>query len=124
MRRDIDISFRKHPLTGDLASKTGSAAIRQSIINIVRTNYYDRGFNVELGTNLDASMFENITVLTNRQIHDNISNAIRNFEPQVEVIDVEVIARDGSNEVDVRIYYSELNKATTESLTISLNRVR
>jgi phage baseplate assembly protein W len=111
-------------LTGDLASKTGSAAIRQSIINIVRTNYYDRGFNAELGTNLDASMFENITVLTNRQIHDNISNAIRNFEPQVEVIDVEVIARDGSNEVDVRIYYSELNKATTESLTISLNRVR
>lgn len=124
MRRDIDLSFKRHPLTGDLASKTGSSAIRQAMINIVRTNYYDRGFNVEVGTNLDASMFENITLTTGRQIHDNIKNSIRNFEPQVEVIDVEVFAKDTSNEISVTIYYTELNKATTESLAISLSRVR
>lgn len=124
MRRDIDLSFKKHPLTGDLASKTGSAAIRQSIINIVRTNYYDRGFNVDLGTNLDSSMFENITVITTRQIHDNISNSIRNFEPQVQLVDVEVIAEDGGNVVNVRIYYTELNKTSVETLSIDLSRVR
>lgn len=124
MRRDIDLSFKKHPLTGDLASKTGSAAIRQSIINIVRTNYYDRGFNVDLGTNLDSSMFENITVITTRQIHDNISNSIRNFEPQVQLVDVEVIAEDGGNAVNVRIYYTELNKTSVETLSIDLSRVR
>lgn len=124
MRRDIDLSFKKHPLTGDLASKTGSAAIRQSIINIVRTNYYDRGFNVDLGTNLDSSMFENITVITTRQIHDNISNSIRNFEPQVQLVDVEVIAEDNGNTVNVRIYYTELNKTSVETLAIDLSRVR
>lgn len=124
MRRDIDLSFKKHPLTGDLASKTGSAAIRQSIINIVRTNYYDRGFNVDLGTNLDSTMFENITVITTRQIHDNISNSIRNFEPQVQLVDVEVIAEDGGNAVNVRIYYTELNKTSVETLSIDLSRVR
>lgn len=124
MRRDIDLSFKKHPLTGDLASKTGSAAIRQSIINIVRTNYYDRGFNVDLGTNLDSSMFENITVITTRQIHDNISNSIRNFEPQVQLVDVEVIAEDNGDTVNVRIYYTELNKTSVETLAIDLSRVR
>jgi phage baseplate assembly protein W len=123
MRRDIDLSFKKHPLTGDLATKTGSSAIRQSLINIVRTNFYDRGFNVEMGTNLDASMFENIGLTTARQIHDNIENAIRNFEPQVELIDIEV--RDtGGNEVSVKIYYTELNNPTTQALIVDLSRIR
>lgn len=123
MRRDIDLSFKKHPLTGDLAVKTGSSAIRQSLINIVRTNYYDRGFNVDMGTNLDASMFDNIGLTTARQIHDNISNAIRNFEPQVELIDIEV--RDtGGNEVAVKIYYTELNNPTTQTLIVDLSRIR
>ncbi|MNE23553.1 Lysozyme [compost metagenome] len=90
----------------------------------MRTNYYDRGFNVELGTNLDASMFENITLTTGRQIHDNIKNSIRNFEPQVEVVDIEVLADNNSNEISVTIYYTELNKSNTESLAISLSRVR
>lgn len=123
MRRDIDLSFKMHPLTKDLAQKTGSSAIRQSLINIVRTNYYDRGFNGELGTNLDGSMFENITVLTTRQIHDNIENSIRNFEPHVELIDVEV-KNLSDNEVVVKIYYTELNNPDTQSLVIDLGRVR
>ncbi|AND75133.1 hypothetical protein pf16_210 [Pseudomonas phage pf16] len=123
MRRDIDMSFARHPLTGDLAVKTGSSAIRQSLINIVRTNYYDRGFNVEVGTNLDYSMFENITVITAKQIHDNISNSIRNFEPQVELIDVEV-KDSGGNEVYVKIYYTELNNPNVQNLVIDLSRIR
>lgn len=123
MRRDIDMSFARHPLTGDLAVKTGSSAIRQSLINIVRTNYYDRGFNVEVGTNLDSSMFENISVITAKQIHDNISNSIRNFEPQVELIDVEV-KDSGGNEIYVSIYYTELNNPNVQNLVIDLGRVR
>ncbi len=123
MRRDIDMSFMRHPLTGDLATKTGSSAIRQSLINIVRTNYYDRGFNVEVGTNLDFSMFENINVITARQIHDNISNSIRNFEPQVELIDVEV-KDGGGNEIYVSLYYTELNNPSVQNLVIGLNRIR
>lgn len=123
MRRDIDLSFKKHPLTGDLATKTGSSAIRQSLVNIVRTNYYDRGFNVEVGTNLDSSMFENIGLTTARQIHDNIQNAINNFEPQVELIDIEV-KDTGGNELVVRIYYSELNNPTTQTLVMDLSRIR
>lgn len=123
MRRDIDLSFKPHPLTGDLAVKTGSSAIRQSLINIVRTNFYDRGFNVEVGTNLDASMFENVGLTTARQVHDNIQNAINNFEPQVELIDIEV-KDTGGNELVVRIYYSELNNPTTQTLVIDLSRIR
>lgn len=123
MRKDIDLSFKVHPLTGDLATKTGSSAIKQSLINLVRTNYYDRGMNVEVGTNIDASLFENITVLSAQTIRTSISNTIRNFEPNVELIDVEVID-SGANEIDVKIYYTELNNPVEQSVVISLSRVR
>lgn len=123
MRRDIDLSFNRHPLTGDLATKSGSSAIRQSLINIIRTNYYDRGFNVELGTNIDAALFENHNNLTNQTLRENIANSIRNFEPQVELIAVNVVS-DGENELGVKIYYTELNNPNEQSLIIDLIRVR
>lgn len=123
MRKDIDLSFNRHPLTGDLAVKSGSSAVRQSLINIIRTNYYDRGFNVDLGTNIDASLFESNSVLTNRTLHENITNAINNFEPQVELSAVNVI-NDGENELTVKIYYTELNNPNEQSLIIDLIRVR
>jgi phage baseplate assembly protein W len=121
--KDIDFAFVPHPLTGDLATKTGSNAIRQSVINLVRTNYYNRGFNVEVGSNLDAIMFENYDLLTSQQLKQNIDNVIRNFEPRVILEDVEVI-NIGPNEIKVTIYYTELNDADVKSLTIDLQRVR
>jgi len=123
MRKDIDLSFKTHPLTGDLATKSGSSAVRQSLINIVRTNYYDRGFNVELGTNIDGALFENITLLTANQLKTNISNSIRNFESGVELIDVEVYD-SGNNDIEVRIYYTELNDPNEQSVSIPVSRIR
>lgn len=123
MRKDIDLSFKPHPLTGDLSTKTGSSAIRQSLINLIRTNYYDRGFNVEVGTNIDRSLFEHITVLTGQQLRDNISNTIRNFEPQVELLDVEVHDA-GNNEIKIKILYTELNNPKEQTLVIDLERIR
>jgi hypothetical protein len=123
MRKDLDFTFRPHPLTGDLVIKTGSSAIKQSIKNIVLTNFGDRGYNVELGTNIDYSLFENITLTTGQQIRDNIINSIRNFEPQVEIIDVEVYD-DGDNEIKIKIYYNELNNPSEQTLNIDLTRIR
>lgn len=123
MRKDIDLSFKTHPLTGDLAVKTGSSAIRQSLINLVRTNYYDRGMNVEVGTNTDGALFENITILTTNQMRTNISNTIRNFEPDVELIDV-TVRDNGANDIDVTIYYTEMNNPNEQSVSISVSRVR
>lgn len=123
MRTDIDFSFKPHPLTGDLATKKGSSAIKQSLINLIRTNYYDRGMNVEVGTNVDGALFENVTLLTSQQIRSNIENSIRNFEPNVELVDVEVVD-GGENELTATIYYTELNNPVEQSISINLSRVR
>lgn len=122
-RIDIDFSFKRHPLTGDIATKSGSNALKQSIRNIVLTDYYERGFNIELATNLNGSMFENVGVLMMQQIRDNITNALNNFEPDCALLDVEVIDND-DNSIDVTIYYNEFNNPETQNLTIGLSRLR
>lgn len=123
MRRDIDFSFKRHPLTGDLATKTDSSALKQSIRNIVLTNYYERGFNVELASNLNASLFENVGNLMLQQVRDNISNSLTNFEPDCELLDVEVIDND-DNSITVTIYYNEFTNPNTQSISIELARLR
>jgi phage baseplate assembly protein W len=123
MSKDIDFSFKMHPLTKDLATKSGSSAIKQSLVNLVRTNFYDRGFNMEVGGNLDYSLFENTTILTLQQVKTNVENVINNFESRVELLDVSVTSPD-DNSLMVTIYYTELNNPSEQSVTIDLKRVR
>ena len=46
---DLDMNFKAHPITGDLTIKKDSDAIKQSIKNIMLTNYYERPFKPSLG---------------------------------------------------------------------------
>lgn len=122
-RVDIDFSFKKHPLTGDISLKKGASAINQSIRNIVLTDFYERGFQTDLGGNLNATMFENISLLGMQVIRDNILNALKNFEPGCEVLDVQVIDND-DNSINVIVYYTLINSSVTQEVTIGLSRLR
>lgn len=122
MRKDIDLSFLQHPLTGDLATKTDSSAIKQSLRNIVLTSFYERGFNIEFGTNIRDSLFDNITPLHMRTMGDLIKTSIRNFEPQVEVVEVNVAETKG--DVDITVVYTELNNPNEQTVIVSVNKLR
>jgi len=122
MRRDIDLSFTVHPLTGDLATKTGVASIKQSLRNIVLTNFYERGFFVEFGTNVRSSLFEtNIGDVFLQGIRQNIIRAIENFEPQVDILEVQVFSLDNApNDITINIFFSIINTTEEQKLSISI----
>lgn len=118
MRKDLDLSFNAHPLTGDLATKTGTSAVEQSLRNIVMTNFYERGFNTEFGSNVTRNLFENnINGVTAQGIRQNVINAIENYEFQVELIEVNVVDVDG-NSIDVTITYNITNQLQEQELKI------
>ena len=87
------------------------------------TNYYDRGFNVELGTSVIGSLFDNVDNLTAITLKQNIENVVANFEPRVSLNDVEVYQSE-DNELTVNITYQELNSPDIQSLVIDLTRFR
>ena len=123
MRQDIDLHFTPHPLTGDLAMKRDRYAVDQSIRNLILTNFYERGFNIEVGSNVTDSLFENFTPLLQQTLKSNIKRVLSNFEPGVEL--VEVIANmNEPNELTVEIYYTYLNDPDTKSAIIPIRRLR
>lgn len=123
MRKDIDLNFTPHPLTGDLSMKKDRSAVDQSMRNLVMTNFYERGFNVELGGNVSDSLFDNFTFLTQQTIKNNIVRVLQNFEPGVEVVDV-IAEMKTSNVLNVEIYYNYFNDPEVRSVTIPLERLR
>lgn len=123
MRKDIDLNFVPHPLTGDLAMKTGRGAIDQSVKNLVLTNFYERGFNIEVGSNLPDSLFDNFTSLDQQTIKSNIIRVLKNFEPNVEVTEV-ISTLEQNNELKVEIYYTYSNDPEVRSTVIPIRRLK
>lgn len=121
MRKDIDLNFTVHPLSGDLATKTNTNAIKQSVRNIVLTNFYERGFNIEFGTNTNNSIFELMDPLSVQTLNGNIKKALNNFEPGIELIDVEIIPDKSSNTLFITIIYNIKNSIDTETVNIELS---
>ena len=122
-RFDIDMNFGVNPLTKDLIIKRGRNAIKQSLKNIVLTSFYDRGFNVEFGANVYKQLFETDSLLTAKVVQTDIVNAIKNFEPDVELVglpEVEI----SNNTLLVNIRYVIFNTTDTQLLTVELHRVR
>ena len=95
--KDIPISFTAHPITGKIKSLINRDAVKQSVKNIVLTNFYERPYNPILGGDVLAKLFENMGPLTEYEISNNIREALDNFEPRAEVDEIKVDALEDQN---------------------------
>jgi phage baseplate assembly protein W len=88
--RDLSMSFQDNPLNNDLIGIKDANAIARSVKNIVFTLPGEKFFNPDFGSNITASLFENIDEFSALTIRDEIRNSIENYEPRVKLIDVTV----------------------------------
>ena len=121
---DLDLDFFAHPTTGDLIRKTGEEAIKRSIRNLILTNYYDRPFRSEIGSDIQQLLFENINAITEVYLSDAITHLINRFEPRVRLQDVVVSGDPDNNGFNVRLEYVILNRELPVVSTIFLERIR
>ena len=104
--RDISMTFQNNPLNSDLIALRNETAIARSIRNIVFTLPGEKFFNPNFGSRVSRSLFENIDEISASNIRDEIATSIVNFEPRVELKNVEVIPNYDNNSFDVIITYS------------------
>tara|TARA_B100000029_G_scaffold370433_1_gene364289 strand:- start:178 stop:579 length:402 start_codon:yes stop_codon:yes gene_type:complete len=103
--KDISMTFQANPLNLDLIGLKNENAIARSVRNIVFTLPGERFFNENFGSRISASLFENLDDITANIIVDEITESIDNFEPRVELIDVEAFPNFDNNSFDVIIRY-------------------
>ncbi len=103
--KDLSMSFKFNPLSGDLIDLKNENAIARAVRNIVLTSPGEKLFNPEFGSSISEILFENVDDITAISIQDEISSSLKNYEPRVELIDVNVDPNFDQNQFDVRITY-------------------
>jgi hypothetical protein len=122
--RDFDITFRANPITGQLNILKNNAAVKRALRSLILTDKFERPFRPSFGSTVKQSLFENIDSLTESNVKDAISRAIRDHEPRVELLEVRVKATPENNSLQVTIYFRVQNQAEPDELSLVLERVR
>ena len=120
---DFDINFVAHPISGDIAIKRDSDAIKRSVRNIILTNHYERPFKPNFGANLRGLLFELADDITKYEIRKQINEAIQSFEPRVRVQNI-YLNQDRGNRMYVNLHYGIVGVAEPQELEVILQRVR
>ena len=103
--KDISMSFKYNPLSGDLIGLKNENAIARSVRNIILTNPGEKVFDPFFGSNVSNILFETVDDITAVSIQDEIENSLKNYEPRVEIIDVIVDPDYDNNQFDLTISY-------------------
>jgi len=121
---DLDLDFIAHPTTGDIVKKTGEDAIKRAVRNLIMTNFYDRPFRSYIGSNVRKLLFENPDVITINHLQDAIVEVIRNYEPRVNVLRVDVGLSEDYNGFEVSISFMIINRNLPVTINMFLERIR
>ena len=103
--KDLSMSFKFNPLSGDLIALKNENAIARAVRNIVLTTPGEKFFDPDYGSSVSEILFENVDDITAVSIEDEIKSSLKNYEPRVELINVTVDPNFDANQFDVRITY-------------------
>ena len=123
--KDININFKKHPVTGDLVVSKDASAIKQAIVNLLLTNKGERPFKPDYGSDIRSYLFEPLDYGTAAQIDLSIKNTIAKFEPRIRVIDMQTYPNYDNNSFDVDMTYKVIGSdEPPTAVQLVLNRTR
>ena len=103
--KDLSMSFKFNPLSGDLIALKNENAIARAVRNIVLTSPGEKLFDPDFGSSVSEILFENVDDITAVSIQDEIRNCLNNYEPRVDLVNVDVNPNFDENQFDVKITY-------------------
>ena len=119
--KDINLSFKRHPVTNDLITIKNEDAIKKSVKNIIFTILGEKPYSPLFGTSVNNSLFELANPLDHIRISDEIQSTLLNYEPRISNIEVNVSNYPDSNEMNATIQYDITGMASpTQTVDVLL----
>ena len=122
--KDLDLNFTAHPVRKDVNKLTDDNAVIASVRNLLFTNFYERLFQPDVGSNLKCLLFENMDYLTSVKVQRAITETISNYEPRVTVSRLSVKPDYDKNSYACDMEFIILNRNEPVRITFFLERVR
>ena len=103
--KDINLSFKRHPVTNDVVTIRNEDAIKRSVKNIIFTILGEKPFVPLFGSVINESLFDLNTNLSEIRITDEIKSSLLNYEPRIDNIEVTVQVAPDRNEMNCTVQY-------------------
>ena len=121
--KDMAFSMCANPMSGDMGKKTGADAVKGAIVSILKTNFNERLFQPEFGSNIRALLFEQMNPITVERIKTEVQEAVARHEPRAQVIGVNVEAQEEQNRYLVSVVFNVASEAEPQKLETYFERV-
>lgn len=122
--KDLDLNFIPHPVLGDISKHKDEYAVINSIKNLVLTNFFERPFQPNIGSNVRKLLFENVDSITSVALQRAIEEVIKNFEPRARVNKVTVDPNFDGNAFAVTLQFFVINRSSPITINFQLERLR
>jgi len=122
--RDLPLSFLKHPGTGDVRPINDIDAVKQSVKNLILTNFGDRPFQSKIGSNVTSLLFELVSPFTVEALRRNIETTLREQEPRVNGVIVNIFDDSDRNAYIVHLNYNVVSLNVNVETSFFLRRLR
>ena len=122
--QDFKKNLEKSPISNDLTVNKDEEAVKESIKNLILADRGERLMQPNMGGNIRALLFENITPGILTLIEDQVATTIDLYEPRAELIDVMATSNIDDNTVRVNIVFYITNEQQPISVDVFLERTR
>jgi len=122
--RDLDLDFQTNSATKDIQKLSDVESVKRSVRNLINTNHYERPFHPEIGSNLRAMLFENITPQMTHALSKQIDILIENFEPRARLVQINVQPFIERNGYRAQISFFVINSPERVEVETFLERLR
>ena len=122
--KDLNLDFQQNTATKDIQKMLDVESVKRSVRNLINLNHYEKPFHPEIGSNLKALLFENITPQISHFIGKQIELLIKNYEPRCRLVQVRNLPDLDRNGYFVSINFYVQNHPTPVIVESFLERLR
>jgi uncharacterized protein len=101
---DVSLSFVQNPLSGDVRPVKDEVAVKNALLNLIRTPVGTRPSNLDYGTRISEYLFAPADNQTEVELNEEVASSIERFEPRVMLVSVESNILDYGVEIIVEYY--------------------
>ena len=121
--KDLAFSMFANPMNGDIGKSVGATAVKRAIVGILKTNFNERVFQPEFGSNIRALLFEPMNPITEERMRTEVEEAIKRHEPRATVIGVTVEGQEDQNRYVVKVLFNLSTESEPQELETYFERV-
>ena len=122
--KDLNLDFQQNSATKDIQKMVDIESVKRSVRNLINLNHYEKPFHPEIGSNLRAMLFENITPQMSHAIQKEISLLLENFEPRAKLVQVSTMPEFDKNAYSATISFYVQNSPDRVVVESFLERIR